>query len=124
MNPYFLVFAGGALGSLARYAVSSSVAARLGPSFPYGTLAVNLIGGLLMGVLTGLLLRANAGENARLFFGVGILGGFTTFSAFSLDCWKLIDAGQFGLSFVYMAVSVLGALAALMLGLWFVRVVV
>jgi CrcB protein len=122
MHPYFLVLIGGALGSLARYIVSSSVAARFG-GFPYGTLAVNLIGGLLMGALTGLLLRGSAGETTRLFVGVGILGGFTTFSAFSLDCWKLIDAGQFGLSFVYMAVSVLGALAALMLGLWFVRVV-
>jgi CrcB protein len=122
MHPYFLVLIGGALGSLARYIVSSGVAARFG-GFPYGTLAVNLIGGLLMGALTGLLIRGSAGETTRLFVGVGILGGFTTFSAFSLDCWKLIDAGQFGLSFVYMAVSVLGALAALMLGLWFVLVV-
>ena len=123
MNSYLLVIVGGALGSLARYMVSTSVAARLS-GFPYGTLAVNLIGGLLMGALAGLLLRASAGENARLFFGVGILGGFTTFSAFSLDCWKLIETGQYGLCFVYMAVSVLGALAALMLGLWFVRVAV
>ena len=122
MTSYLSVLIGGALGSLARYVVSTAVATRFG-GFPYGTLAVNLIGGLLMGVLTGLLMRGTAGEPTRLFFGVGVLGGFTTFSAFSLDCWKLIDAGQYGLSFVYMAVSVLGALAALMLGVWFVRVV-
>ncbi len=120
MNPYFLVLTGGALGSLARYLTSLSVAARFG-STPYGTLSVNLIGGLLMGALAGLMLRHHAGEDARLFFGVGILGGFTTFSAFSLDCWKLIESGQYGLSFLYMTVSVIGALAALMLGLWLTR---
>lgn len=122
MNPYLSVLIGGALGSLARYTVSSSIAARFG-GFPYGTLAVNLIGGALMGVLAGLMLKGQAGEGARLFVGVGLLGGFTTFSAFSLDCWKLIESGQYGLSFVYMAASVLGALGALMLGLWLVRVV-
>lgn len=122
MLPYLLVITGGALGSLTRYIISSTVAARFGGA-PYGTLTVNLIGGLLMGMLTALLMRSNAGETTRLFFGVGILGGFTTFSAFSLDCWKLIDAGQYGLSFAYMTVSVLGALAALMLGLWLVRAV-
>lgn len=115
------VMAGGALGAGARHLLGSVLLTRLGPGFPWGTLAANLIGGLLMGVLAGTLARGGGGETARLFFGVGILGGFTTFSAFSLENWLLIERGQFGLAAAYIAVSVTGAIAALGLGLWLAR---
>ena len=121
MYPLISVMIGGALGAGLRYIMSTSVGALLGSAFPWGTLCVNLIGGLLMGMLVGLIAKGSAGEGARLLLGVGVLGGFTTFSAFSLDCWQLIERGSLGLAFANMAFSVFGALAALMIGLWCVR---
>lgn len=120
MHPLLLVMSGGAIGAGARYA-SVQWATRLwGPEFPWGTLAVNIIGGLFMGLLAGWLIRSG-GENARLFAGVGILGGFTTFSAFSLDSWMMIERGQMGLAVLYIIASVIGAIAALMIGLSLAR---
>lgn len=111
-----LVMLGGAVGSGARYLVSGRFAA------PWGTLAVNLIGGLLMGLLVGGLARASAGgEHARLLLAVGLLGGFTTFSAFSLDSWLLVQRGEWAMATVYVLASVIGAFFALGAGLWLVR---
>ena len=76
---------GGAVGSAGRYAVGKLTLGTLGPNYPWGTLAVNLIGGFLMGLLAGMLARTGGSEHGRLLIGVGVLGGFTTFSAFSLD---------------------------------------
>ena len=121
MYPLFSVMIGGAVGAGLRYGFGSAISARFGSGFPYGTLAVNLIGGLLMGVLAGVIAKGGAGENARLLLGVGVLGGFTTFSAFSLDCWGLIERGNLALAFSYMALSVLGALGCLLIGLWLAR---
>ncbi len=116
MVPLLSVMTGGALGAGARYLLGTTVTARLGSGFPYGTLAVNLIGGLLMGVLVGVIAKGGAAEAARLFFGVGVLGGFTTFSAFSLECWGLLERGAYGLALLYIAVSVFGALALVIAG--------
>ncbi|WP_156460848.1 fluoride efflux transporter CrcB [Sphingomonas sp. Leaf339] len=117
MPSLFLVMLGGALGSGARYLTGRAMLALFGPDFPVGTLVVNLIGGLFMGLLAGILAKTTAGEPWRLFLGVGLLGGFTTFSAFSLDVVSLAERGQPGVALGYALISVLGALAALVAGL-------
>lgn len=121
MPPLLLVMLGGALGSGARYLFGRAALALFGPGFPLGTLGVNLVGGLLMGVLAGGLVRFGGGESVRLLLGVGVIGGFTTFSAFSLDTVVLVERGSAGLAATYVAVSVLGSLAALYLGLRLMR---
>ena len=113
MNPIISVMAGGALGAAARYLVSLALAGR---GFPYATLAVNLLGGFAMGVLAALVLRGVASEGLRLFVGVGILGGFTTFSAFSLESFQMIERGQIAVASGYAIASVIGSIAALAVG--------
>ena len=121
MPPLLLVMAGGALGAGARHLVGRGMLAWLGASFPWGTLSVNLLGGLLMGLLAGALARTSAGERWRLFLGVGVLGGFTTFSAFSLDTVTLIERGQAIAALGYVLASVVGSIAALVAGLSLAR---
>ena len=118
------VMLGGAFGSGARYLTGRATLSLFGPDFPYGTLAVNLIGGLLMGALVGSLARAsNGGETWRLLLGVGVLGGFTTFSSFSLDAVTMIERGQIGIALGYVALSVVGSIIALFAGLSLARTV-
>jgi CrcB protein len=117
MPNLLIVMLGGALGAGARHLVGSFTLARYGPGFPWGTLSVNLFGGLLMGLLAGWLVRAGGSEAARLFFAVGILGGFTTFSAFSLETFLMIERGQYGLAAIYIGSSVIGSVLLLFLGL-------
>ncbi|WCM27603.1 fluoride efflux transporter CrcB [Sphingomonas sp. QA11] len=118
-----LVMLGGAFGSGARYLTGRATLAAFGPAFPYGTLAVNLIGGFAMGLLVGTLARMSVpGENWRLLLGVGILGGYTTFSAFSLDMVTMIQRGDLGMAVLYALVSVAGSIVALFAGLSLVRV--
>lgn len=94
----------------------------LGPGFPWGTLAINLIGGFLMGVLVGVLARAsNGGEHLRLLLGVGVLGGFTTFSAFGLETWLMVERGQAIVAFAYVTASVVGAVGLTGVGLALAR---
>ncbi len=123
MLPLLYVMVGGAVGSGARYLTGRAMLSLLGPDYPFGTLAVNLIGGLLMGVLVGVLARNTASETWRLLLGVGVLGGFTTFSAFSLDVVTMIERGAIGVAFGYILVSVIGSVAALFAGLSAVRAV-
>jgi fluoride exporter len=121
----FLVFLGAGLGGVLRHGVNLASSRAFAPAFPWGTLLVNVVGSLAMGVLAGLLaLRAGAGwtQPARLFLGTGVLGGFTTFSAFSLDAALLWERGEAGLAALYVAASVVLSLAALATGLWVVRV--
>ena len=118
---------GGAIGSVLRYQLGRGMTHLLGPqavtAFPWATLAVNLIGSFAMGLLAGFLARhGQGGEQWRLFIGVGLLGGFTTFSAFSLEMMVLVERGQAAQAFVYAAVSVLAGLSALYLGLIAMRV--
>ena len=124
MTRFLLVAIGGALGSMARYGVGLG-AARLFPAstWPWGTLTVNVVGGLAMGLLVGWMgLRAGSGqEMVRVFAAVGVLGGFTTFSAFSLETALMIERRQTGLAAAYVAVSVVVAVAALFLGLLMAR---
>ena len=120
---FLLVMAGGAVGSAARYLVGKLTLAWLGPNYPWGTLAVNLIGGLLMGLLAGILARTGGSEHTRLLIGVGVLGGFTTFSSFSLDTVLMIERGQWSVAITYALVSLIGSVLALFAGLHLVRAV-
>jgi CrcB protein len=122
-----LVAIGGGAGALARYQVGRGMTHWLGPqvvsAFPWATLAVNVIGSLAMGLLAGWLARhgGEGAENYRLLVGVGLMGGFTTFSAFSLELMLLIERGQPATAFAYGAVSVLAGLSALYIGLIVMR---
>jgi len=120
---FLLVMIGGAVGSAGRYAVGKATLGALGPNYPWGTLAVNLIGGFLMGLLAGMLARTGGSEQTRVLIGVGVLGGFTTFSAFSLDAVTMIERGQWGVAITYALVSVIGSVLALFAALFLVRAV-
>jgi CrcB protein len=124
MTRLLLVASGGALGALMRYGVGAAAARWWpGPAWPWATFSVNIAGGLAMGLLAGwLALRGGAGQDAiRLFAAVGLLGGFTTFSAFSLEAALLIERRQTGLALAYVAASALLAIAAVFAGLWLAR---
>jgi len=122
MSFLFLVMAGGAIGAGARYLVGQATAALLGQSWPYGTLIVNIGGGLAMGLLAGILARmALPSEAVRLFVGVGILGGFTTFSAFSLEMVTMLERGALVTAAGYALASVVGSVIALFAGLSLAR---
>ncbi|CAN5236054.1 fluoride efflux transporter CrcB [soil metagenome] len=124
MNNTLLVMAGGAVGAALRYQLGRLSQHILGTTYPWGTLAANLLGGLAMGLLVGGLARTtNGGESLRLLLGVGVLGGFTTFSAFSLETFAMIERGQAASGLAYVLLSVVGAVAALALGLFAVRTV-
>lgn len=119
MNNYLLVMIGGGLGSVARYGLSRWLPVT---AWPWATFVVNLAGGLLMGCLMGwLLMRGGDTERLRAFFGVGILGGFTTFSAFSLEVVTLLERRDYGMAFGYAAVSVCLSVVAVMAGLMVFR---
>ncbi len=122
MNSLFPVMIGGAIGAGARHLVGQAMLARLGPGFPWWTLTINVVGGLLMGLLIGTLARGEGvGDTARLFIGVGILGGFTTFSSFSMEFWMLFERGQNAQAVAYVLASVVGAIAACGIGLLMMR---
>ena len=123
MSNLLLVMAGGAVGSALRHLVGRLAFHLTGPGWPWaGTLAVNILGGLAMGLLAGVLAaRAEGGEAARLLIGVGLLGGFTTFSAFSLETMLLFQRGETMTALFYIFASVVGAIGALALGLAIVR---
>jgi len=121
MQSLLLVMLGGAVGAGLRHLAGMAALARLGPGFPWGTLFVNLTGGLAIGLLAGGLARWGGGEQLRLFAAVGLLGGFTTFSAFSLETWLMIERGQTGLAAAYVGASVAGSLLLLVGGLWIMR---
>ena len=121
MPNLLLVMLGGAIGAGLRHLAGGVALARLGPGFPWATLFVNLGGGLLIGLLTGWFVRAGANEAMRLFLGVGILGGFTTFSAFSLETFLMVERGELGIAAAYVGISVIGSVALLFAGLWLMR---
>ena len=94
----------------------------MGPGFPFGTFAVNILGGFLMGLLAGWLARTSAGgEELRLLLGVGVLGGFTTFSAFSLEVYNMITRAEIALAAAYSISSVAGSVLAVLAGVWLMR---
>jgi CrcB protein len=117
-----LVAAGGAVGASLRHLVNMAAMRLTGANFPWGTLAINVAGSFAMGVFIATLgRRFNASNELRLFVATGILGGFTTFSAFSLDFAVLWERGAAGQAVGYAVASVVISLLALFAGLWFVR---
>lgn len=119
---YLVVFVGGGLGAALRHGVNRASLAYFGPDFPYGTLFVNVAGGLLMGVLAELLLVKGGGsQEFRLFLTTGFLGGFTTFSAFSLDAALMWQRSDYAALSSYIIASVLLSIAALFMGMSAVR---
>lgn len=124
MHHLFLVMLGGAIGAGARHLVGRAALALWGPGFPVGTLAVNVIGGLAMGLLAGwLATRASGDEALRYLLGVGVLGGFTTFSAFSLETVLMIERGEMTTALFYILASVVLSVGALFAGLQVSRMV-
>lgn len=123
MNPYLLVGIGGALGAMARFAAGSAIGA-LPNGFPLATALINIVGSIAMGLLIGVLARTTPQyqNEIRLFVAVGVFGGFTTFSSFSLDAITLIERGDFLLAAFYIVGSVLLSIAGLWLGLAATRV--
>jgi len=124
MNNLLLVMGGGAVGSALRYLLGRLAGHMLpGAAWPWGTFAANILGGLAMGLLAGWLARfsAGSGEPIRLLLGVGLLGGFTTFSSFSLETMLMIERGQGAMALGYALFSVVCAIGALAGGLLFMR---
>ncbi|MDG2002535.1 MAG: fluoride efflux transporter CrcB [Novosphingobium sp.] len=126
-----LIALGGGTGAWLRHTVGRAFLARLGPdqatAFPWATLTCNVAGSLAMGLLVGWMARhgaagnIGAGENWRLFLGVGLLGGFTTFSSFSLEFALLVERGAMGHAVFYAGASMIGAIAGLFAGLALMR---
>lgn len=118
-----IVALGGGVGAMLRYHAGRAVTAFSGPNsvFPWGTFLINVSGSLLMGLLAGWLARQDGAESLRLLLGVGVLGGFTTFSAFSLETAMLMQRGLYGMAGFYALGSLLGGVAGLFLGLSMMR---
>jgi CrcB protein len=115
---YLIVFLGAGIGGALRHGVNVGAARLFGYGFPFGTLIVNVAGSFLMGLLAGyFLFRPGIGQHMRLFLATGVLGGFTTFSAFSLDAALLIERHAFAMAAAYVAGSVAASLSALFFGL-------
>jgi CrcB protein len=113
---------GGALGSVARHFLSSGIYAFTGSKFPWGILVVNVLGGFIMGLIVELAaLKWTFSEGTRAFLTTGVLGGFTTFSTFSLDAVLLIERGEGLAALSYVLLSVVGSIGALFAGLFLVR---
>lgn len=119
---YLLVFLGGGVGAALRHGVNRAALATFGPSFPFGTLIVNIVGSLLIGMLAELFLsRGGGSQELRLFLTTGVLGGFTTFSAFSLDAAVMWQRGDYATLCAYVIGSVALSIGALFLGMLAVR---
>jgi len=111
---------GGALGAVGRYLVGLSLKTASG--FPWATMSINILGSLLMGLVIGWLSRQNGGSDAlRLFVAVGILGGFTTFSTFSMDLFTLLERRDIAATMLYLGGSLLGGLLAFIIGFMALR---
>ena len=122
MPNLFLVMLGGAIGAGFRYHLSRVALEQMGAAFPWGTWIANLLGGLLMGLLAGIALRDGPVDDPLLLFlGVGMLGGFTTFSAFSLEAAQMIQRGELMAAAAYAVSSVAGSVMLLFIGFWLAR---
>ena len=119
---YLIVFLGGGIGAAMRHGINLAVARALGTAFPYGTLLINITGSLIMGLVAAYFaFKGDASQHWRLFLTTGILGGYTTFSAFSLDAALLYERGEIGMAALYVAASVALSIAGLFAGFALVR---
>ena len=122
MSGFLIVFLGGGIGAALRHGVNLLSARLFGTAFPWHTLIENVSGSLAMGLLAGYFaLKGDASQHWRLFLTTGILGGYTTFSAFSLDAALLYERGEFGLAATYVLASVLLSIGGLFAGFALVR---
>lgn len=121
MQAYLLIALGGGIGAMARHGLGQVAVRTFGSGFPIGTLMANVLGGCLMGLLAGWLATKDGGDNLRLLLGVGLLGGFTTFSAFSLDAFLMLEKSRYGALATYVGGSVLLAIGGLAFGLLIAR---
>ncbi|WP_339763318.1 fluoride efflux transporter CrcB [uncultured Hoeflea sp.] len=122
MNSLVLIFIGGGLGAVSRHLSGMAVMRASGPGFPWGTMVVNIIGSFVMGCLIAWLARRSSGDaDLRLLLATGFLGGFTTFSAFSLDAVTLYERGALTAAAAYVIASVTVSILALFGGLWLAR---
>jgi CrcB protein len=119
---YLIVFLGGGLGAALRHGINIASARLMGTAFPYGTLTINITGSLIMGLVAGYFaFKGDASQHWRLFLTTGILGGYTTFSAFSLDAALLYERGELGLAGLYVVASVVISILGLFAGLALAR---
>jgi CrcB protein len=119
---YLIVFLGGGLGAAMRHGVNLAMARLLGTQFPYGTFVANITGSMAMGLIAAYFaFKGDASQHWRLFLTTGVLGGYTTFSAFSLDAALLYERGEIALALFYVAASVVLAIGGLFVGLAIVR---
>ncbi|HEY9006983.1 fluoride efflux transporter CrcB [Ohtaekwangia sp.] len=117
-----LVGTGGMLGSVARYVTVRSISERIQAIFPYGTLTVNIIGSLILGIVYGLALRkTDISDNVKLFLGVGFCGGYTTFSSLAWESVSLFNQKMTGISLLYIGISLVMGILALLTGIWLTR---
>ena len=115
---YLIVFVGAGIGGALRHGVNVAATRLFGYGFPFGTLIVNLVGSFLMGLFAGyFVFRPGIDQHMRLFLTTGLLGGFTTFSAFSLDAALLVERHSYGLAAGYIVGSVAASVSALFFGL-------
>jgi CrcB protein len=122
MRSSLIVFVGAGFGGLLRHLLNAWIMRLVGLEFPLGILAINVIGSTAMGLIAGwLTFKGQAPHDVRLFLTTGILGGFTTFSAFSLDAAVLYERGQLGLAALYVIASVTLSIAGLFAGMWTMR---
>jgi CrcB protein len=122
MNVVLAIALGGGVGAVGRYAVGAGALALFGPGLPIGTLVANVLGGFMMGAIVEAgALKFSYSPELRAFLTVGLLGGFTTFSAFSLESALMIERGEWGLAFAYVAGSAVLSITALFAGLWLMR---
>lgn len=123
MKILLAVGAGSFIGGVLRYLLTLFIQTRATFAFPFGTLGVNIIGCFLMGLIFALMAKGDMSAEWRPFLATGILGGFTTFSAFSLEAVSMLQAAQYGQAILYIAASVLLGLLATFIGMWLVRLV-
>ena len=122
MQQYLLVFIGGGLGAALRHFVNGVSLRLVGTGWPAGTLFINVTGSILMGVVAALFaFKLSLPQPLRLFIATGILGGYTTFSTFSLETGLLLERGQMGMALLYVAASLLLGVGGLFAGMWAVR---
>lgn len=124
MSQLLYVAAGGAIGASVRYLSVIAFTRWLGPLFPYGTLAVNTLGSLLIGICAGLMIKEHMNQDMWMFLVVGILGGFTTFSSFSFEVVSLIERGQGLAAIGYITASLILGIGAAFLGMTLTRMAI
>jgi fluoride exporter len=123
MKILLAIGAGSFIGGVGRYLLSQLIQTKSLTHFPVGTLVVNIVGCFLIGVVFGFFAKGTLSDEWRLFLVTGVLGGFTTFSAFSGETIGLLQGGQYGPAIVYVLASVLFGLLATFIGLWLVKLV-